>query len=614
MKKLRVNMALLGATLLCAFNLSAQSGMNFDGVDDYVSAPNASALIAGSAAISLSFWVFPENNSSGWPDFDGFAGFRNNFDADFYVMQLDGSNVEARFRNSSGVNVDIAYAGLNINQWNHFVLTYDGAIMILYHNGVNVGNIAANGTITSTTTSLDMGMSFYSNTTSSFYLDGTLDNVALWSTALTPTEVTGMYTNTCTPDLSNPALKLCYEFNEGAIGANNTAITGAHDSKGAIDGDFVNMALNGATSNYAAGVLPSSTMATLNVNDCVSYTVPSGNNTYTVSGTYYDTIPNSYGCDSLITIHATIGGTSSTVAMNTCQPFTVPSGNNTYSVSGTYHDTIPNSLGCDSVITFLLTVNSPSAASITETACSSYTVPSGNNTYTSSGVYTDVIPNVAGCDSVLTIDLTITNPSSSTITETACDSYTVPSGNATYTASGTYTDIIPNASGCDSVITINLTISTVDNGMTLSGITLTATSTGSSYQWIDCGTNMPVSGATNQTFVPTSNGSYAVIVTTSGCSDTSACAVVSEVGLKELQWNNVVLYPNPVKDALTVELGDMFTDVAVTITDLSGKVVLNQGFKTTSELNISLENQKEGVYMLTVSADGLSRTLKVIKL
>ena len=197
--------------------------------------------------------------------------------------------------------------------------------------------------------------------------------------------------------------------------------------------------------------------ATLNESACASYTVPSGNATYTTSGTYLDTLTSSGGCDSILTINLSINNVSTSINASACSSYTVPSGNATYTVAGTYMDTLPASNGCDSILTITLTLGVGSTATITESACSSYTVPSGNATYTTSGTYMDTIATTAGCDSVLTINLTIGNVSNS-ITESTCDSYTVPSGNATYTTSGIYMDTLQTSAGCDSVLTIDLTI------------------------------------------------------------------------------------------------------------------------------------------------------------
>ncbi|MNU44572.1 Protein metal binding site [compost metagenome] len=90
--------------------------------------------------------------------------------------------------------------------------------------------------------------------------------------------------------------------------------------------------------------------------------------------------------------------------------------------------------------------------------CETYTVPSTHETHTTSGVYHDTIPNAAGCDSILTINLTIKHNTTSTLNVSWCGTYAVPSGHESYTTSGTYHDTVPNAAGCDSLITINLTI------------------------------------------------------------------------------------------------------------------------------------------------------------
>ena len=134
---------------LCFRVLTAQTGnaLYFDNVDDFASVPNASTHIANSNAFSMTFWVYPENSTLIYPDLEGYAGFRNNTDADFYILQLNATDIEARFRNSAGAPFDIVYSGLQLNTWQHFVMTYDGANTYLYHNGTIVGTATASGTI-----------------------------------------------------------------------------------------------------------------------------------------------------------------------------------------------------------------------------------------------------------------------------------------------------------------------------------------------------------------------------------------------------------------------------------------------------------------------------------
>jgi hypothetical protein len=119
-------------------------------------------------------------------------------------------------------------------------------------------------------------------------------------------------------------------------------------------------------------------------------------------------------------------------------------------------DTIPNDAGCDSVITVNLTIRVKTFATINPDVCDSYTSPSGK-VWTTSGTRMDTIPNDAGCDSVITVNLTIRVKTFATINPDVCDSYTSPSGKI-WTTSGTRNDTIPNDAGCDSVITVNLTV------------------------------------------------------------------------------------------------------------------------------------------------------------
>lgn len=356
--------------------------------------------------------------------------------------------------------------------------------------------------------------------------------------------------------------------------------------------------------------MASPSTSTLNTSACDLYTAPSGA-TYSTSGTYTDVIPNMSGCDSTITINLTVNAaTTSNITVSACDLYTAPSGA-TYSTSGTYTDVIPNMAGCDSTITIDLTVNTGSSSSITASACDIYTAPSGA-TFTTSGTVTDVIPNAMGCDSTITINLTIMNGSSSSITASACDSYTAPSG-AVLTSSGTYTDIIPNAIGCDSTITITLTINTVNTNATAAGATLTAAASGATYQWIDCSNNSPIAGATSQSYTATVNGSYAVIVTQNTCSDTSNCLTVTGIGIAENAFaSQINMYPNPTQGNFNIDLGNAYTDVLVTISDLSGRIVYSYASANTTIIPVAL-NEAAGMYIVNITAGENHAVMRLVK-
>jgi hypothetical protein len=345
------------------------------------------------------------------------------------------------------------------------------------------------------------------------------------------------------------------------------------------------------------------------VTACGSYVTPSGS-TLTASGTYMDTIANVSGCDSVITINATILPTSgATIAPTACASYVSPAGN-LYTSSGTYSDTITNAAGCDSVITINLTINNPSASTITTTTCGNYTSPSGN-TYSSSGTYYDTIPNAAGCDSVITINLTVNATTTSMFSGDACFSFMLPNGNIV-TTTGIYPyDTIMNAAGCDSIIMIDLLIMTVDTSTSVSGATITANAFQGVFQWVDCNNGYaPIAGETGQSFTAPANGSYAALITQGVCSDTSACINITSVGMSEPANASAILSPNPFSDVLLIS--NCTPGTVITVFSVQGETVYSASC-TTSVLAVDLSAQANGVYFVQLkNADGTSNQ-KVIK-
>ena len=333
--------------------------------------------------------------------------------------------------------------------------------------------------------------------------------------------------------------------------------------------------------------------------DGVTYT--SSNNSATYS------LTNAAGCDSVVTLNLTINSpTTGTDIQTACNSYTWIDGVTYTSSNNSATYTLTNAAGCDSVVTLNLTINSPTTGTDIQTACNSYTWIDGVTYTSSNNSATYTLTNAVGCDSVVTLNLTINSPTTGTDIQTACNSYTWIDG-VTYTSSNnsaTYT--LTNAAGCDSVVTLNLTIESIDDSVVLSALTIYALPGYDSYQWYECTSNgyMMMSNETNDSISITANGDYAVVINNNNCSDTSDCVTVNNIGLREETQATFRIYPNPTQGKVKVER-DNFSSPTGTyqlqIVDSRGKVTQrsNVDFQN-GFITINLENYPAGVYQITL--------------
>ena len=180
-----------------------------------------------------------------------------------------------------------------------------------------------------------------------------------------------------------------------------------------------------------------------------------------------------------------------------------------------------------------------------------------------------------------------------------------------YPASNTSAkDTLIALSGCDSIVTLNLTVKPNDKSVKNSTDTLESSEVGAQYQWLDCSTSSfnysIIAGQTGQSFIASANGSYAVEITKGGCTDTSACYVLKNVGIDNPSTlSDVKVYPNPTSGKLTIDAENY---EGVEVHDVSGRLIIK------SSLNIiDLEEQPKGLYLLKVNANGTTQEFKVFK-
>ncbi|MFK7757744.1 MAG: hypothetical protein AB8B53_12510, partial [Flavobacteriales bacterium] len=181
--------------------------------------------------------------------------------------------------------------------------------------------------------------------------------------------------------------------------------------------------------------------------------------TYTSSDVVVENNTTANGCPFNVTTNITIlpeiPNTINDVTICTGQSYSI--GNSTYSVAGSYSDTFITDIGCDSTVITNLTFTNQITHTEYVTTCpgSSYSI--GGNTYTTSGTYTNLLQTATGCDSLLTTVLTFTEIET-TEDVSVCFGLTYQINGNIYSAPGTYTNVLTTSAGCDSTVTTNLTI------------------------------------------------------------------------------------------------------------------------------------------------------------
>lgn len=140
----------------------------------------------------------------------------------------------------------------------------------------------------------------------------------------------------------------------------------------------------------------------------------------------------------------------------------------------------------------------------------------------------------------------------------------------------------------------------IDVSTVVNGVVITANELNAVYQWRSCNSNTDIMGANSQSYTATVNGDYAVIVTSSaGCSDTSSCVSITEVGVEEPDESVIVVLPNPFIEHITILIRDDKKQYVVEIFSTTGQMI-KRAILSTEKVQISMNEVSSGVYFVRV--------------
>ncbi len=704
---------------------SALNALNFDGNNDYVSATVPTVLTnISNNDFTIETWIKPTGNSFSRVLFSQVNA------SNFVSLSLSASNEIYFYINNS--HSEKSNISLPLGTWSHIACTWDASAteINIYINGILQSTSPGGSSSTGSNNVMTIG----ARTNAAQFFSGDLDEFRIWNLKRTNCEIFSAMNSEFTVLPLN--LVAYYNFNQGTPSGVNTGINTLPDVTTNYNGTLNNFGLTGSTSNWVTSgatinstgnnsvqgvdtrtecnsltwidgntytssnntathtisggaangcdstvtldlTIVNSAVGTDTRTECNSFTWIDGNTytssnnsaTYTISGgaangcdstvTLDLTIVNSAvgtdtrtecnsftwidgntytssnnsathtisggaanGCDSTVTLDLTI--VNSAVGTDTrteCNSFTWIDGN-TYTSSNnsaTYTISGGAANGCDSTVTLDLTIVNSAVGTDTRTECNSFTWIDGNTYTSSNNTATHTISGGAanGCDSTVTLDLTIVNSTVGTDTRTECNSFTWIDGN-TYTSSNnsaTHTISGGAANGCDSTVTLDLTINSVSSlSITVVNDSIIANNSSATYQWLDCDMNYAVIDfQTFQTFQPSMNGNYAVELTENGCVDTSACINFNVLGIYDTPNNhNFMVYPNPSNGDYTIDLGESKKAVYFEIVDITGRVIESVQQTNIQRFDFQIQ-QPAGIYFIRVNTSNKQAVLRLIK-
>lgn len=294
---------------------------------------------------------------------------------------------------------------------------------------------------------------------------------------------------------------------------------------------------------------------TLPVSICQGSSYTLGTQTFSTAGYHPVVFPSILGCDSTVVLNLTLlPNLTNNQTVHICQGGTYTFAGNVLSTAGNYTQLLQTATGCDSIINLSLIVDPILTANIQAAICQGGSYVFGSQILTTAGNYSRTIQTQAGCDSIINLTLAVNPVLSSSSSMTFCQGESTLFYGQTLTNTGVYSHTLQTVAGCDSVVTLNLTVYPIPAAPILTGnspvecpgdvVTLTIDPiSNAQYQW---------SGPFNFTSVNSTvyfpvdivqMGNYSATISINGCVSSPSSIPVSIVNIydyAEFDFPNVI--------------------------------------------------------------------------
>ena len=304
------------------------------------------------------------------------------------------------------------------------------------------------------------------------------------------------------------------------------------------------------------------------------------------AGTYTLNLQTVNGCDSIVTLTLTVNPVESTnLTAAICEGTTYTENGFNVSEAGTYTQNLQTINGCDSIVTLNLTVNTVESTNLTAAICEGSAYTENGFNVSEAGTYTQNLQTIDGCDSIVTLTLSVNPVANTTLSVTICNGTTYTENGFNVSEAGTYTQNLQTVNGCDSIVTLNLTINPTYN------ITIDAS--------INEGETYEANGFSESeagTYVHTLQNEF-------GCDSVITLNLTVNSSLNDVVANavEVSLYPNPANAYTMLKVEGLKEQTPVYLFDIQGRklkeYIMNIGQET---LRIDLGGLPKGVYTVMI--------------